>query len=298
MKRILKEKSIFSMTKENKWVETAKDGDIIAFETFDCYKNQICSENQERSSINPNFGNPATGPLYIEGAEISDILKIEILDIRVAEEGTMRVRPNVGALGDIITDDQIKKIIIKDGKAMFNEKVEIPINPMIGVIGTAPTEGEIHNMVPDYHGGNMDCNRIVKGSVLYLPVNVKGALLSIGDLHAVMGDGEVAICGLEIPGEVQVKINVLKGKKMPLPMLVQGEHIMTIASAKTLDEASKMATHNMHKFMTENLNININEAAMLLSLVGNLRICQIVDPLKTTRMEMPLTILEKYNFNY
>jgi amidase len=104
------------------------------------------------------------------------------------------------------------------------------------------------------------------------------------------------LCGLEIAGEITVRISVLKDVTLPLPMLVEGEEIMTIASAETLDEAALMATKHMHTFLTNNLNMGVNEAGMLLSLAGDLRICQIVDPLKTARMEIPLWMLEKYQW--
>src|SRR6185437_1497878 len=89
---------------------------------------------------------------------------------------------------------------------------------------------------PDKHGGNMDSKVIREGTTLYLPVNVPGALLALGDLHAAMGDGEVAVCGLEIPGEVTVKVDVIKGKEWKLPMAKTADHLYTIASEKLLDD--------------------------------------------------------------
>ena len=187
-------------------------------------------------------------------------------------------------------------LIIKNGQAIFNDKIQIPIKPMIGVLGVAPAEGEILTGTPGEHGGNMDCKRLVKGSTIYLPVNVSGALLSIGDLHAVQADGEIVICAVEIPGEVTVKITVVKNKSLPLPILMEGDHIMTIASAELLDDAATDATKNMHSFLMRELYMDLHESAMLLSLVGELKICQVVDPLKTARMEIPKWVLEDYDY--
>ena len=142
----------------------------------------------------------------------------------------------------------------------------------------------------------MDCKRIVKGAVLYLPVNVDGALLAMGDLHAVMGDGEIVVCGVEIAGEVDVRLSVLKGVSLPTPFLIEKDSLMTIASAKTLDEAAVKATQKMHRFLCERLNIENHEAGMLLSAAADLRICQIVDPLMTARMEFPTEIAKLYAF--
>ncbi len=134
---------------------------------------------------------------------------------------------------------------------MFNDKISLDVEPMIGgVIGTAPANKSIMTVVPDNHGGNMDCKRITADSAVFLPVNVEGGLLSIGDLHAVMGDGEVCGCGVEIKGgDVTIRVEVLKNKSLPLPPLVATkESIMTISSKETLDEASKQATINMYSF--------------------------------------------------
>lgn len=296
MTHISSKDCIYKMSPSNSNVATVEEGSIVVFETCDCFSNQIVNETQYFSSVGWDVINPATGPIYIEGAEAGDILKVEILEIKVAEQGVMTTAPKFGVLGDLIPEEKTKVVPIVNGVAIFNEKIHLPIKPMIGVIGTAPLNEEIPTGTPGTHGGNMDCKRIVKGAVLYLPVNVKGALLSMGDLHAVMGDGEIVVCGVEIPGEITVKVNVIKDEQLPLPILIEGEHIMTIASAKDLDEASDAATINMHKFLMDKLNMDVHEAGMLLSVAGDLRICQVVDPLKTCRMELPLWVLDKYDY--
>lgn len=285
------------MSPKNTPVETIDSGETVVFRTYDCFSNSIQKEEQLFSSVGWDLINPATGPLYVNGAKSGDILKVEVLDIKVDEQGVMTTAPNLGVLGDIIPEEKTKIIPIEDGEAVFNDKIRIPIKPMIGVIGTAPKDNEIPTGTPGSHGGNMDCKRIVKGSILYLPVNVEGGLLAIGDLHAAMGDGEVVICGVEISGEVTLKITVLKDTNYPIPMLVEGNDIMTIASAETLDEAANIATKNMHRFLTEEVKIDLQEAGMLLSIIGDLKICQVVDPLKTARMETPKWVLEKYNYS-
>lgn len=118
----------------------------------------------------------------------------------------------------------------------------------------------------------------------------------MGDAHAVMGDGEVVICGLEIPAEITVKVSVIKGQPYPLPFLADPDHVMTIASSETLDEAARQATRNMHTFLVNELKMDSDEAAMFLSVGADLKICQIVDPLMTSRMELPVWVLEKYNY--
>ncbi len=294
--RIKSHRCIFSMSKDNEPVAKVDSGDTLVIETCDCFGDQITSEDQTIGTLDFDIVNPATGPIYIEDAEPGDILKVEILDIKIGERGVFLTGPNLGTLGHIIKEEQIKLVEIDNDRVIFNDKIHIPIEPMIGVIGTAPKGQGISTGTPGEHGGNMDCKRITKGSTLYLPINVEGALLAIGDLHAVMGDGEVAVCGVEIAGEVTVKVTVIKNLEIPLPLLIDDKRIMAIASAQTLDEASIIATENMHRLLTHIVGLEVNEAVMLLSAIGDLRICQIVDPLMTVRMELPLWVLEKYDY--
>ncbi|MEI2400900.1 acetamidase/formamidase family protein, partial [Paenibacillus phytohabitans] len=281
MEYISKEHAVLKMSPKNSPVKRVESGSTVVFETLDCFSNLIQREDQPFSSVGWDKINPATGPLYVEGSERGDILKVEIIDIEIEKKGVMTTAPNLGVLGDIVTGETTKIIPIQDGKAIFNDEIHIPIKPMIGVIGTSPETEEIPTGTPGAHGGNMDCKKIIKGSTLYLPVNVPGALLSMGDLHAVMADGEIVICGLEIPGKVTVKVSVIKDNSLPLPMLQSDDKIITIASAKDLDEAAKLATIQMHTFIVEKLGLEVDEAGMLLSLVGDLKICQVVDPLMT-----------------
>jgi amidase len=180
----------------------------------------------------------------------------------------------------------------------FNDKLSFPIQPMIGVIGTAPAGEGIDTGTPGAHGGNMDCTRIGEGTTLYLPVNTKGALLAMGDLHAKMGDGEVEVCGVEIAGAVTVKISVVKNCALPTPFLINSEVAAAVYSAKTVDEACVGATMAMHSFLMQELSMNEHEAGMLLSVAGNLRICQIVDPERTCRMEIPLSVTAAYGYSF
>jgi len=296
MLRIKREHAVFAFSPHNAPIAHAAPGDTIIFETFDCYCSTSKGEGQVNPSTGPGFANPATGPLYVEDTNPGDILKVEILDIKLDSQGTMRVGPGSGALGHVLEKRQTKTIPITDGKARFNDLLLLDVQPMIGVIGTAPTDEEIPTSTPGAHGGNMDCKRIGKGSVLYLPVNVPGALLAMGDVHALMGDGEIIICGVEVAAEITVRIDVLKGLTLPLPMVVAGDDIMTIASAQTLDEAAVMASEMMLQFVREALSMDLEEAGMLLSILGNLHICQIVDPLMTARMEFPMWVLNRYGY--
>ena len=289
---------IHKMSKDNPPVATAKSGDTVCFETLDCFGCQLKSEDQLLGGLDWSNINPATGPLFVEGAEPGDVLKVEILKIELDDHGVMVDGPGSGVTGVAVTSESTKILPVSDGMVKFNEKLSFPICPMIGVIGTAPAEEGVDTGTPGPHGGNMDCTRIGEGATLYLPVNVEGALLAMGDLHALMGDGEVEVCGVEIAGAVTVRVTVLKNCALPTPFLVNKEVAMAIFSAESLDDAAVGATMSMHSFLMKELHMNEHEAGMLLSVVGNLRICQIVDPEKTCRMELPLSIMETYGYHF
>jgi amidase len=284
---------ISDFSKDNTPVATAKSGDTVIFNTCDCYGNAApgC-----KLPLPKNGDNPATGPLFVEYAMPGDTLQVEILDIEVASEGLMRSGPAKGILGHRFTEEFVKRIPIKHGIASFDEKLQLPIDPMIGVIGTAPANKAIPAVTPDAHGGNMDCKEIKKGTTLFLPVFIEGALLAMGDLHAIMGDGEIVICGLEVPGRVTVRVTVRKDQALTQPLLQTEDRWMNIVSAPTLDTAAQLATEHMHEFLMTHTELDAEDAGMLLSLVGNLRICQIVDPQMTVRMEFPLSVMKTYGF--
>ncbi|MBE5792832.1 MAG: acetamidase [Clostridiales bacterium] len=287
-----------SMDKANASVEKAKSGDTVVFVTKDCFGGQIQSEDQVMDSLDWSQINPATGPLYVEGACEGDVLKVEILNIEIADKGVMIDGGGEGVMGKLITDASTKILPIQDGKVIFNDKLAFPVNPMIGVIGTAPKGEGIPTGTPGDHGSNMDCTKIRKGATVYLPVNVDGALLAMGDLHALMGDGEVGVCGVETDGVVTVKITVLKNSKLPTPFIVDDKHAISVYSAETADEACEGATINMFNCLMNELHMTDHEAEMLLSVIGNVCICQIVDPERTARMEVPIGVFEAYGYKF
>lgn len=297
MHRIRKEHIIYAMSPENNPCIEVEIGSRLVFETYDCFENQIDSEDVVFQELDWNRINPATGPVYIKGAEPGDILVVTIEKIKIAEQGVLTTGANLGVMGDELNENTVKIVPIHNGHVSFSNELQIPINPMIGVIGTAPKEESISCGTPHDHGGNMDCKEIKEGTALLLPVNVPGALLALGDLHAAMGDGEIGVSGVEVAGEVTVTVQIIKEKKWPLPMVIQKEKIMTIASEKLLDDAANRAVHNMVTFLHEELEMSKADATLLLSAAGNLKICQVVDPLKTARMELGREYVEKLGFS-
>lgn len=290
MIRITKDKVCFSMSSTNKPVVDVDQDKLFCVETEDCYSGNLKSPQDKFTKDMWNTVNPATGPVYITGLEPGSILRVEIAEINTRDYAVMCVEHGSGALGEFIEGVETSVLPIRNNCLILSETLSIPIQPMIGVIGTAPAEEPVLNGTPGEHGGNMDCKLITAGSVVYLPVNTRGALLSLGDLHAVMGDGEVCICGAEVSGEVILEVRE-ESSYIPTPCVETESHFHFIGSAFTLDECEQIVLKKAHTFFTKVAKMSANDAARAMSLLCDLRVCQVVDPLKTMRFSIPKILL-------
>lgn len=284
---------MYAFSAEHPPAATVPPGTRVVFETRDCFSNRLQEERDSFFEVGWENINPATGPLAVTGAEPGDTLVVTVEQVKVGPRGTMIAVPGFGALGHLITREETRIIPISQGLASFGP-VELVMEPMIGVIGTQPEGEAIPCGTPGPHGGNLDTRLIREGAVVYLPVYVPGAGLALGDLHALMGDGEIVVCGLEVPGEVTVTVDLVKGRRAPGPVVWHGGTWYVLASALTLDEASRLAIEQAVDFVRERTGLTLNHAAMLLSLVGQLQVSQVVDPLKTARMAIPGQLLAAY----
>ena len=292
MQTVSRETIVYAMSAQNKPVLNVEPGTQVQFQTWDCFKGQITSAEKGFDGLDWSHVNPATGPVFINGAQEGDVLSVKIDKIEVADSGVTMCGEGAGTMGSFLKGNTIKIVPIKDNEAHFSDSIKLPLNKMVGVIGVAPKTGEITCGVPDLHGGNMDCKEITEGATVLLPVNVSGALLAMGDIHAVMADGEVSVTGLEVNGSITVTINLIKNKDLPLPMLLNKTSIMTIASDEDLDKAVDMAVANMVSYLEKNEDFSMTDAVMLCSLVADVKICQVVDPKKTIRVEFPRKYLK------
>lgn len=283
---------IYEFNKTNPYTTKIASGTTVKIEAYDCFQNQIQTPETEVGGIDWDKINPATGPIFIEDAMPGDILKVTIEKIEIGEQGVMVVGPGLGVMGHKIEQMESKILPIKDGKVHFND-IEIPLNKMVGVIGVAPEGNGVNCGTPGAHGGNMDNKMISEGAILYFPVFAEGALFALGDLHAAMGDGEVSVSGVEVPGEVTVKLEVLKGDRLSHPMLENRGVFTQIVSAETLDEAAKLAATEMIERIVDKTGLPLSEITMLISAAGQSEICQIVDPLMTARFVVPKWLLKE-----
>lgn len=283
---------IYEFNRKNEPIKKVNSGTTLEIETYDCFTNQIQSEDTPVAGIDWNQVNPATGPIYVEDAMPGDVLKVKIEKIELAGQGVMVVGPQLGVMGQHISEMESKIIRVENGHALFDD-IQIPLNPMIGVIGVAPEGEGINCGTPGSHGGNMDNKMVAEGAILYFPVFAEGALFGLGDFHAAMGDGEVSVSGIEIPGKATVTLEVIKGTKLRHPMLENEESFTQIASAETLDEAIRIATEEITIRIVEKSGRSVEDVTMLMSACGQAEICQIVDPLMTARFVVPKWLLKK-----
>lgn len=274
-------------------IDKIKDGETFIVETHDCFYEQIKNNEDIITEIDFNKINPATGPYYVEGADVGDLLKIDILDIELADQGVTVVLPDGGLLGDRVKKPLSRISYIEDGKVNFLG-VKRDIEPMIGVIGVSPgiNQEPVVTGTPGNHGGNMDTNDIKIGSSLYLPVREKGAYLALGDVHAIMGDGEICVSALEIPAKVKLKVSVIKDKKLNWPLIETDDEIMIVGSGDNIEEASYNSSLELVDIISKALDFKWEEAYMFSSLFVDLKISQIVNPKKTVRAAVKKEILD------
>ena len=279
-------------------VLTVGQNEEFSLSTLDCFANQLSSNEDTLDDLDWDRINPATGPVAIEGVKPGDLVRIYIKKIELAGKSVMTTIPGAGAISGIteastcVMDNENGVLTVPTEKG----NLQFPLKPMIGVIGLAPKEGSIPNGTPGKHGGNMDCTLIGEGVSVYLHAAVDGGLFGCGDVHALMGDGEVLVCGAETPAIVTLSADVVDVPQLPTPFLETEDLYVTIATAITSDIAFKQAVDNMFGFLTEIAGLSQGDAGRLMSLVGNLKFCQVVDPEITVRFEFPKSVLTEMGF--
>ena len=249
---------------------------------------------------NIDFGpiHPLTGPVFIEEAEVGDILAVDLLDVELHDYGWQAIVPGFGFLSERFPDAKltVHKINTTTGTATFNDKVQLELKPFPGVMGVAPATDEMLSTIPPRaNGGNMDDPNLTKGTTVYFPIFVKGALFSIGDAHAIQGLGEVCGTAIEAPMTITYRLRVLKNKPAIKEPQYEKDDIYAVTGfGETIDIATKKAVNYMIDHLINNYDITAEDAYMLCSLVGDLHIAEVVDvPNMLVTMHFPKSILEQ-----
>ena len=281
-------------------VLTVKSGSVIKADTYEASDRQLHHEATLEDLANIDFGpiHPITGPVYVEEAEVGDILAVDLLKIDLHDYGWQAIVGGFGFLTDRFPEPKlnIHKIDVQNRTSMFNDRIKIPLKPFPGIMGVAPdTEEMLSTIPPRANGGNMDDPSLVEGTTVYFPVFVKGALFSIGDGHAVQGLGEVCGTAIEAPMTFTYRLRVIKDKpEIKEPQYETDSYYAVTGFGATIDIATKKAVNYMVDHLSNNYDISAEDAYMLCSLVGDLKIAEVVDvPNMLVTMHFPKSILNQ-----
>ena len=289
--RVAKDQRVFSLSAAAEPAARVAAGGTVCLETADCFDDRVRSSGDTPQGVDWDHINPATGPVYVEGAGPGDVLSVTVERVEVADQGVMAVSAGFGVLRRRFSGTSFRTVPLRGGVAELPGGARVPLRPMIGVIGVAPAGEPVPCGSPGSHGGNMDTRLIGEGATVYLPVAVPGALVAAGDLHAAMGDGEICGTGVEVAGSVTVRMDVRRDLDLVNPLVETAEVVATVASAVTLDEAADLATRDMADLLCARLGLSIGDATMMMSAAGELQVSQVVDPLKTARFVLAKDIV-------
>ncbi len=283
-----------------------KPGDTVKTKTRDASNDVFsASDTTVMSKLDLSAVNPQTGPFYVEGAEPGDTLVVHIDKISLNRDfGWGASIPYFGALAPeyktaMITDpvpdklfvwhlDKDKNVGVLDLPNSKIGKVEVPLHPFFGTIGTAPAGKEcISSLVPGAHGANMDFNEVVEGVTMYFPVFVPGALFMLGDGHAAQGDGEIDGAAIETSFDAQFTVDLIKGKTIHWPRLENDEVVMSIGSTRPLMDALRIACADVVSWLVEDYGYDKYEALQLVGQVGKIEVANVVDPQYSVACEVP-----------
>lgn len=273
--------------------ERVAPGATIAFECLDSSGGQFTAQSTVADVPKLDFAkvNPVTGPIYVDGAEPGDALKVTIEEFKPSGFGWTANIPGFGLLADQFTEPALnvwKYDAATLEPALFGRHGRVPLKPFAGTIGVAPAEKGLHSVVPPRRvGGNLDIRDLSAGTTLYLPVEVAGALFSVGDTHAAQGDGEVCGTAIESPMNVVLTLDLVKDARLKTPRFTTPGPVTRHLDAKgyevttgvgpDLMEGARSAVAQMVDLLAGRYGLNPVDAYMLGSVCGDLRISEIVD---------------------
>lgn len=272
--------------------ETVAPGSTIEFECLDSSGGQITPDSTVADVPALDFSkvNPVTGPIHVDGAEPGDALKITIEAFKPSGFGWTANIPGFGLLADDFKEPALNlwKYDTSLEPALYGKNARVPLKPFAGTIGNAPAEMGLHSVVPPRRmGGNLDIRDLAAGTVLYLPVEVAGALFSVGDTHAAQGDGEVCGTAIESQMNAVLKIDLVKDARLKMPRFTTPGPVTRHLDAKgyevttgvgpDLMEGAKAAVAQMVDLLSSQHGLDPVDAYMLCSVCGDLRISEIVD---------------------
>lgn len=273
-------------------------GAVIEAHTKEATDGQLSAESTADAVATLDFGaiHPLTGPVYVEGAEPGDVLKVTLLEIEVGDWAWAAVVPGFGFLADQFTEPYLKTFRVAPGDtvAHFTDRIKVPLRPFAGVMGVAPaTDSMLSTIPPRANGGNMDNRHLTVGTTVYFPVFVEGGLFSIGDTHAAQGDGEISGTAIEAPMRIVYRVEALKDhRQIQEPQYETDEYYAVTAFGATIDEAARKAAEYMVAYLVEEHGLDRYDAYVLASVAADFKISEVVDvPHMLVSMHIPKRVL-------
>jgi len=285
-------------------IRRIRPGTRIVTWTEDCYDGAVTRPDQLPTKVQaPGHDNPQTGPFYVEGAEPGDTIVVRIEKLEPARDhGISSFFPGFGALNgttrtailgsslpetvwfyDVDRARGVARTRSKDGRFSW----EVPLAPFLGCLGVAPGEGEVRStVVPDDFGGNMDCPEVRAGNTVSLGVRVPGALLTFGDGHYAMGDGEIIGTAVEGAMNVELTVELIKKRETPWPRIENSEWMMSVGAGRPLEDAARVAYKDMVSWVRERSGLSEMDAYEFVSQNARAPIVQMVDPQYTVLVKI------------
>jgi amidase len=260
-------------------VVTVDPGAVLRLELNDCFHGQVTSEDDLFTALDLERVNAATGPIAVRGAEPGDSLVVELLEINPGPRGAAMVIPGFGQLAAKVPGPVTRIFRVADGVIHMNDRVRFPVRPMVGVIGCATGGEDCINFLAGEHGGNLDNHLHGPGSTVYLPVRQEGGMLAIGDMHACMGDGEISGTGVEIDGDILIRVGLLKGAQGTWPVTELADCWVTHGTTLgDLGGAIEIACEEAARLLVDHHGFTMADAFIFLSVACDVGIAQSCQP--------------------
>ena len=298
MKRLERHYRTYHFSSQDPPAIEVQPGEMVLVETTDSLDGQLDLTRpgrvhlgrQSAGDVDLHRALPLTGPIRIDHAEPGDVIGVEVVGLAAA--GNAFILPDFGQLiaGGGGGEWEAWVVELGPGVIRLAPHLQLPYHLMVGCLGVAPAGEPADSVTPGDHGGNHDCIHLGQGSILYLAVQAPGGLVSVGDVHATMGDGEAMGTGVECAGEVLLRFHVHKGRCLPGPLLETDAAWMVFGHGPRPDDAIAMARQRAVDLVAGCLGLGRADALMLLAAAGHTRLNQVVNPNCSARVEVPKAV--------
>lgn len=289
MKRLERDNHVFVLDPENEPAIYVDSGEELVVETWDAFLGQRDAEKLDAQALKA----PASGPIYVNGAKPGDAIRVDFHSITPVWDAAHMVLPGRGFLDAEFTDAYSTVMSIEDGHVVLPGGTRLRISPSMGFVATTPTYPQSTASDSGPYGGDIDMKELVAGSSMYLPVFVPGGMLTMGDCHAVVGDGAVAGTGAECASEAHVTVTVEHDMGLTTTRALTPDYFVVLSYGEELGPAMKQAVKGMVDFLVEEKGMAPYDAYSLLSIAGDVRVSRTFRPISPVKMMLSREALEQ-----